>query len=434
MVRIEFLGGAREVGRSAILIESKSGSKCILDYGIRFNNEDRLPYATDLSNLKAIALSHCHIDHSGGLPFLYKEKTPPLITNQITLRISEILLKDMIKISNYHNSFGLRELEILRRNAHFLKNGVRQKIDDEFFISFFDAGHIPGSVSILVEVDDKKLLYTGDINTISTNLVRPANAKTIPKINSLITESTYALREHPPREELEEKFVEKIINIIDDGGNVLIPAFGVARSQEVLLILNKYGYTGDIYLDGLARKVSLTYMEFPKFIRNFNFFKKAVKKANFGNKKNRKSIINKSESVIISPSGMLKGGAAIDYIKELLPDSLSAVYLVGYQVEGSPGRKLIDEGIFEYQEKLNTIFPKNNLSIKARCDFDYFDFSSHADRSHLQEFINTLQFTGDSNFIFCVHGEEKATTSLAKIYSEKDFNSVAPEAGEIYKI
>ncbi|MFX0058016.1 MAG: MBL fold metallo-hydrolase [Candidatus Hodarchaeota archaeon] len=435
MVNISFLGGCREVGRSAILIESKSGSKCILDYGVRFNNDNRLPYNGNIDNLKAIALSHCHIDHSGGLPYLYKKFEVPLFTNSITLRISEILLKDMIKISNYPYPFGFRELEKLRRNAIFLDNGIKQKIDENFYITFYDAGHIPGSVSILIEVDQKRIFYTGDINTLSTNLVNSANTSNIPEVDALIIESTYALKEHPPRDELERAFIDKIIDISEDGGKVLIPAFGVARSQEVLLILYKYNFKGEIFLDGLARKISSTYLNFPSFLRNSKTFKSALKRTNFVSKKNRKFIVNKPGGIVISPSGMLKGGAAIDYIQRILHDPYSGIYMVGYQVEGTPGRTLLDEGIFIYKENLKQNRLKNkNLSIKAECDFDYFDFSSHADKEHLYGYIKDIKFQDNSKFMFCIHGEEKATTNMAKDFSKMGYNSVAPETGETYKI
>lgn len=435
MVNISFLGGCREVGASAVLIESKDGSKCILDYGVRFSNEERLPYNGNIDNLKAIALSHCHIDHSGGLPYLYKKFEVPLFTNSITLRISEILLKDMIKISNYPYPFGFRELDILRRNARFLDYGIKQKIADNFYITFYDAGHIPGSVSILVEVDQKKIFYTGDINTINTNLVKPANSINLPEIDALIIESTYALREHPPRDELEKAFIDKVTTIGEDGGKILVPAFGVARSQEILLILYKYNFKGEIFLDGLARKISSAYLNFPTFLRNSKSFKSALKRAHFVSKKTRKKIVNKPGGIIISPSGMLKGGAAIDYIQRILPDPSSGIYMVGYQVEGSPGRTLLDEGIFMYREKLNNNrFIKGDISIKAECDFDYFDFSSHADKHHLYEYTKDLKFQHNSNFIFCIHGEEKATTNMAKELSQMKYNSVAPENGENYKI
>jgi len=434
MVKITFLGCCREVGRSAILIESKSGAQCILDYGIRFKGEERLPLKNSIDNLKAIALSHCHVDHSGGVPFLFKENDVPFFTNPLTLRISEILLQDMIKISNYPYPFGYRELKKIRKNALFSKNGVRQKIDHEFYLTFFSAGHIPGSVSILVEVDKKKILYTGDINNQETNLIFPANPHEIPEIDALITESTYSDREHPLREELEKRFIENTVNTIENGGSVLIPAFGVARSQEILLVLDKYNYKNDIYIDGLARKILTEYSQFPESFKDFSRFKSAAKRAQFVSRDKRKKMGGKSRSLIISPSGMLKGGAAIEYIPTFLEDPNSAVFLVGYQVEGTPGRKLVDEKIFEFKEKSSRAYRSRDMLIKAKCKIEYFDFSSHADKVHLNSYIHELKFRNSSKFIFCVHGDEKSTTSFAHNLSKEDYNSVAPEIGESYVI
>ncbi len=434
MTKISFLGACREVGRSAVLIESNNGAQCILDYGVRFTEEDRLPSNGDINNLKAIALSHCHIDHSGGLPLLFKSNDVPLFTNPLTLRISEILLEDMIRISNFPYPFGYRELQKTRQNAFFLKNKVRQKIDEDFYITFFNAGHIPGSVSILVEVDNKRILYTGDINNQETNLVSPANSHELPEIDVLITESTYSLREHPLRENLEKSFIDDTLNIIENGGNVLVPAFGVARSQEVLLILEKYNFKSDIFIDGLARKILTEYSQFPDSFKDFSRYKSAVKKAQLVSREWRKKLKKRARGLIISPSGMLKGGAAIEYIPSFLSDPSSAVFLVGYQVEGTPGRKLIDERIFEFKEDKKRRYQSYDLLIKAKCEINYYDFSSHADKIHLNNYINNLTFRDESKFIFCVHGDEKSTTSFAHDLSKRDFNSVAPETGESYKI
>ncbi len=435
MVNISFLGGCREVGRSAILVESKSGVKCMLDYGIRFHGDERLPYETNIDNLKAVALTHCHIDHSGALPFLYKTKNIPFFTNSISLAVSEVLIKDMIKISNFNYPFGYRELDSLVQNSIFLKNGNRQKIHDNFFITFINAGHIPGSVSILIEVDNKKILYSGDINLQTTNLTNSANSRNIPEIDTLIIESTYALKQHPPREKLEKEFVEKIFNITDNGGKVLIPAFGVARSQEAMLILEKYNYDGTIFIDGLARKISMLYLNYPDFIKNIDLFKKALKKTQFVSKAKIRANIKNKNGVIISPSGMLKGGNAIDYIQSILPDPFSAVYLVGYQVEGTPGRKLLDNGIFEFKESRRNRKNSFDLNIEARCEYDYFDFSSHSDNIQIHNYIKGLDFRENSNRdIFCIHGDNKSTTYLASELANKNYNSVAPETGEVYQV
>jgi len=436
MVKITFLGGCREVGRSAILIESKTGEKCILDYGIRFKGETRLPQDFDMENLKAIALTHSHIDHSGALPYLYKNSSTPLFTNPVTLAVSKVLIKDMIRISNFYYPFGYRELDKLIENSYFLENRQRKRINNNFCLTFFNAGHIPGSVSILIEVDNKKILYTGDINTKSTNLVEATNFTTlreIPEIDALIVESTYALRDHPTREKIEKDFTDRIIDITENGGKVLVPAFGVARSQEALLILQKYQYNGKIFVDGLARKISNIFLDYPESLKNINFYRKVMKKAKFISGKKGRNHAKNSNGVIIAPSGMLKGGAAMDFVKSFVTDPTSAIYLVGYQVEGSPGRGLLDSGFLEFKNN-KKIDLTNNFKIKAKCDYDYFDFSSHADGTQLQKYVKNLKFKNGSNNVFCVHGDPKSTTKLSSELAKNSYNSIAPETGEVYNI
>ncbi|MHA1724916.1 MAG: MBL fold metallo-hydrolase [Promethearchaeota archaeon] len=434
MTRIAFLGSCREVGRAGILITSNNGRKFILDYGIGFQGKERLPLPVDVKNLKGVALTHAHIDHSGALPKLYKEKQVPLYTNPISLRISEILIKDLLNISKYNFQFGYRELEKLRNNACFLEEGIRQKIDENFYITFINAGHIPGSVSILIEVDGKNILYSGDINTQSTNLCFPTHIDHLPPIDCLIIESTYALKTHPNREMLEKTFVDKISNLISNGGRVLIPAFAVARSQEVLLILHKYNYYDQIYVDGLSRKICTIYLNYPEALKDYKIYKKVLKKIKFVSRQVDRVSIKKKNAVFIVSSGMLKGGAVMEYLKTILRDPLSAIYIVGYQVENSPGRTLLDKGYFNFKrDHGRSVEDISQIKVEAKCEYEYFDFSSHADGSQLLDYVNGLKFR-DGSQVFCIHGDEKSTTSFSSLLVKKGYNSVAPEIGEEYVI
>jgi putative mRNA 3-end processing factor len=435
MTKITFLGSCREVGRSAILVESNRGDQCLLDYGVRFNENERLPIGIDLSNLKAVALTHCHIDHSGALPFLYLHgNKPPLYTNGVSLEIVEKLIYDMLKVSSYPYPFGKQEINSLIRNASFLDIKDKKKIAPDFYISFYDAGHVPGSVSIVVEVDGKRILYSGDINTIQTNLVDAANPQEIPPIDVAIMESTYALRKHSQREDLEKQFVENSMNIIQNGGKVLVPAFSVARSQEILMVLNKYHYNGDLFLDGLGTLISKIYLDNPSALKDKYLYRKAIKNATLIDRRKKRASAKRSKGIVVSSSGMLKGGAAMEYIKPILKDPSSAILLVGYQVEGTPGRQLLDEGIFKFKERSNTRHTDYNINIKAQCEVKHYDFSSHSDGKQLHRYVDSLTFIDNSNQVFCVHGDNKATATFAKQLVEKGFNSVAPEDGESYLI
>ncbi|MGV9172579.1 MAG: MBL fold metallo-hydrolase [Promethearchaeia archaeon] len=434
MTKITFLGACREIGRSGVLVESNNGEKCLLDYGIRFHGDERLPLKSDLSGLKAVAVSHCHVDHSGALPYITMNYDVPILTNPITLNISKILIKDSIRISDYYYPYGYGEVNRMMGNGYFLDNKIRKKIGHNFYITFYNAGHIPGSVMILVEVDGKRILYTGDYNIHETNLISPANSDLIPEVDTVISESTYALREHPPREQLERDFVGNIIRIIENGGKVLIPAFAVARSQEVLMIIEKYGYRGRLYLDGLAKKVSEIYLRNPDYLRDRKGLKRAVKHAKFVSRRTRAKIKD-TNGVIVAPSGMLKGGPSINFVKSFVKDPAAAIYVVGYQVEGTPGRKLLDEGIFEYYNNGKKKKKQPTVRIKAKCDTEYYDFSGHTSGTKLHSFIENLSFHDHNRKVFCIHGDPKATTTLAKDLTE-DFGymAVAPEIGESYKI
>jgi putative mRNA 3-end processing factor len=219
-------------------------------------------------------------------------------------------------------------------------------------------------------VGDKHLLFTGDLNVSDTRLVRGTKPVSC---DMLFMEGTYAGREHENRKQMERKFLEKIDEVVNRGGTAIIPAFAVARSQEILLVLKDAGH--EIWFDGMGKKISKLYLKYPKYLQSVDDLKKALKKVNMvHSEQNRKSAM-KGE-VIITSSGMMDGGPVLSYMNKLKNDRKSAVLLTGYQVEGTNSRLLIEKG------KLNFY----GVIEKVDCEVQYYDFSAHAGHSELVKF------------------------------------------------
>jgi putative mRNA 3-end processing factor len=219
-------------------------------------------------------------------------------------------------------------------------------------------------------VGSQRLLFTGDLNVIDTRLVR--GTKPVP-CDMLFMEGTYAGREYENRGQMERAFLEKIEEIVNRGGTVIISAFAVARSQELLLVLKNAGY--DVWFDGMGKKISKLYLKYPKYLRSVDDLKKAFKKVNVVHSEHGRKMAMKGP-VIITSSGMMDGGPVLSYMNKLKNDRKSAVLLTGYQIEGTNSRLLIEKG------KLNFY----GVVEKVDCEVQYYDFSAHAGHSELVEF------------------------------------------------
>ncbi len=430
MVKLRFLGACREVGRSGILIESEeTGDKILLDYGIKSDHTTLFPEHVSGRDLSGIVLTHSHIDHCGGIPLFYISGSVPLFCTELTFRVSEILLYDMLRISQQYLPFGKREIRKMNQYAKFLPYKTRKKVGKNSWITLYNAGHIPGSAIVLVEIDNKKILYTGDFNLTQTRLVESADMSSFPPIDALIIESTYGTTSHPPREETENEFVKTVESIVEDGGIILIPAFGVARSQEILMILNKdRAPSYPITIDGMARSIIEQYSRFPTMFRNFEEMISAFDNARIVNQNRRKveraNAANNS-GVIVAPSGMLKGGTARYYASNIYNDPKNAIILVSYQVENTPGRILLDTKKYQLDE--------NDIPHEIAAQTYHFDFSSHSGKDELLEFIKGIKFTQERE-VFCVHGDEETMIEFAKDIEKQGYNVYIPYLDQKYEL
>jgi len=306
------------------------------------------------------------------------------------------------------------------QNSKHLDFNMEQKVGDIAF-QFKNAGHIPGSVQTLIEAEGKRLLYTGDFNIINTRLLEGAKMD-YGDLDVVIMESTYANEEHTERKELEKNFVDSCTDVVERGGIVLVPAFGVGRSQELACVLAAHHFEYPITIDGMAREVSRVMMNYSQFLRDQRTFVEAIHSTNWveGWRDRRKA--TRMPGVIISPAGMLKGGPAVFYTSKVGKKSNNAIFLVSYQIPGTPGKELLEKGICLIDGKMR----------KVKAQVQHFDFSSHCGASELRE---ALQRLGGKPKVFVLHGAEGNCELLAKwARTELGLEAAAPRTGDMLKI
>lgn len=406
-MKIKILGSGREVGRSAILL-FHDNFKISLDFGVKLQPEPP-SFPIVHKDVDGIIVTHSHLDHSGAIPLLPNVNC---YMTELTKKLTKLLLFDFVKvarINNYKIGFSKKDVKLALLNARIT--------EDKFIIknipcNFFDAGHIPGSRSVLLNIEGKNIFYTGDIKLEKQNLIDGCK---LPKeeIDILIIESTYGDRDHPNRKEEEERFKSEIDETLNQSGIVLLPTFAVGRAQELLLILKDY--SDYIAIDGMAKDAT-------KIIMNYNLktssslkkIFKRIKKVNTA--KERERIIRKGNRIIITTSGMLNGGPVVYYLKKIYKRKDCKILFTGFQVEGTPGKYLLDTGIFAYQD----------LEFHVNCPVNRFDFSSHAGKSELFKIIEKL----NPKIVICVHGDN--CNEFAKdIEKEFGINAFSPNNGEI---
>lgn len=225
-IKIKFLGGAKEVGRSAILLSS-GDTTILLDYGVLLNREPDFPMHVPPKTLDAIVISHAHLDHSGGAPIFYLRNKIPLYTTDLTLQLTKILINDLIKLSGYYLPYDHSNLEAMENCLINVDYKKEFRVGD-LSLEFREAGHIPGSFQTIVKADSKTIVYTADINTRETRLLKAADTN-YGEVSCIILEATYANEDHPERLEEEKAFVKRAKEVVEDGGTVLVPAFSVGR-------------------------------------------------------------------------------------------------------------------------------------------------------------------------------------------------------------
>jgi len=406
-VKINVLGAAGEVGRSAFQVNC-DGTNFLLDYGVMFGKPRGAPPTYPLHvkprDIDSVIITHAHLDHSGCVPSLFVSGNCNVFGTAPTFDLSKLLIQDMIKIEKNSHSFGVPEIDNMMQKAKTI--GFKEKITrGNATFELRSSGHVIGGSTVLVESNNKKLFYTGDINLRGSRLLPPADLD-IGEMDMVITESTYSQENQMPRKESEKGLIDFANEVIDRKGTLFIPSFSVERSQEVASVLINSGFKHKIIMDGMALKVNEVLLRYPEYLRNPEIFKDVIDQVVAVRDHNERKKALTEPCVVISPAGMLVGGNAVYYLQELSFNDKNGIALVSYQGEGTPGKKLLDTGKVQTRGK--------DLNVKA--EVKQFQFSGHADRDSLFEMIKNLK--GNPK-IMTVHGDDESCTRFAEEIHEK---------------
>jgi len=409
-VSLTYLGGASEVGRVGAVLEGEEG-RILLDYGIQPDDPPKFPLPAP--DVDALLLTHAHLDHCGLAPDIASRGTP-VVSTPVTGALAERMAQDTLKVAeleNYPRPFHRTAIADMNRNLRPSKPG-KIEYRGGFEFQMFNAGHIPGAV--MFNFPQQDFLFTGDIHTVDTQLTRAAKPK---PCKTLAIESTYGGRDHPVRGQIESELVDSIEEVVNSGGKVILPAFGLGRSQELLMLTRNLGF--EVWLDGMGRDIARILQKYPGSIRDVSSMHKSIRQTNFV-KHSRQRAAALNADVIVTTSGMLNGGPVLHYLSKLRKDPSSAVFLTGFQVPGTNGHLLKETGKIRLERD-----PKSP-SFDIQCQFKAFDLSGHADHSQIVDFINGC----NPEKVILYHGDNRE----AFIEDLKDYELVLPQENESIEI
>ncbi len=465
-MKLYFIGADHEVTGSLHYIDA-AGLKILVDCGMEqgSNHYENAPLPIKYSDVDYILLTHAHIDHSGMIPYAYKNGfNGTIVTTKATEALANIMLRDSAHIqmqeAEYRNRKGRRAgkedvvpvYDLNDANGvleHFKGVDYNQVVElgDGVMVRFIDAGHLLGSASIEVMITEngvsKKIVFSGDIGNNDKPLIR--NPQYIHDADYVVMESTYGDRFHDKGIDHLSDLVSITQRTLDRGGNVVMPAFAVGRTQELLYLFRQIKHNqlvkghGDfpVYVDSplaveathvFTQNLSDCYDDETKEVVMKGINPISFKGLNLSITSEESKMINFDETpkVIISASGMCDAGRIRHHIKYNLWKPESTIVFAGYQAEGTLGRMLLD-GAETVRMFGDEIAVKAEIARMAAM-------SSHADQDGLMEWISAYDIKKPDK-VFLVHGDDDAMKTLAELINEKLGYSVdCPYSGSVFNL
>ncbi len=445
-IRMTALGGYREVGRSASLLSTRE-SKVLIDCGIDASDSGKpyfdAPEIQPLDRLDAIVITHAHLDHCGLLPALYKYGYDgPVYCTAPTRDLMSLLLLDSIKVSAGENKkvpFESADVREMVKRCIPLKYGETTDIAPDVRLTFQNAGHILGSAVCHFHIGDGlyNIAFTGDMKFERTWLFNATTNK-FPRLETMIIESTYGGYHdiQPSRTDAATQLKGIIERTFARKGKVVVPVFAVGRSQEVMLVIEELMRTGKIdkapvYLDGMIFEATAIHTAYPEYLNSQlrtqifqmgqNPFLSDIFKRVDSQDMREKICHDPDSCIVLATGGMVNGGPVLEYIKCWADEPTNSMVFVGYQAEGTMGRK-IQKGVSE----LNMMEKGKPIQVSFKMSTETVDgFSGHSDRRQLINYIATLEPKPER--IIIGHGEEHKCIDLASaIYKKFNIETRAP--------
>ncbi|MCD2202127.1 beta-CASP ribonuclease aCPSF1 [Halobacterium sp. KA-6] len=458
-VRITTLGCCREVGRASFILSTPE-TRILVDCGDKPGSEDEVPYlqvqealGAGANSIDAVVLTHAHLDHSAFIPLLFKYGYDgPIYTTEPTRDLMGLLTLDYLDVAAKEGRTPPYDSEMVReaiKHCIPLEYGDVTDIAPDVKLTFHNAGHILGSAVSHFHIGDGlyNVAFSGDIHYEDTRLFNGA-VNDFPRVETLVLESTYGGRNdyQTDQEDSEEKLKRVINETYEDGGKVLIPAFAVGRSQEMMLVLEEAMRKGDIpempiHLDGMIWEATAIHTTYPEYLRDdlrdriFHEDENPFLAPQFnhidGGEEERQEVADGDQCIILSTSGMVTGGPIMSWIQHIGPDPDSTMTFVGYQAQGTLGRR-IQSGWDEIP------MPDSRGSgrterLQLEMDTETVDgFSGHADRQGLEDFVRTMNPRPEK--VLCVHGDESSTQDLSSaLYHDYNMRTFAPKNLETFR-